>query len=430
MQLTVKSLNHQGVGIAHHEGKTVFVNNALPDETVAVQITKRHKRYDEAVATEIITASKDRVEPICPHFQVCGGCMLQHMKSDAQIALKQQVLMEQLQHFAQATPDNLLPLMSGVSQGYRRKARLGVKFVEKKNKLLIGFREQNNRYLADIETCPVLVPKIGQSFSLLRDMLMQLSNYRSIAQIELAAGDDITALIFRHLEPLTDQDIKIFQDYGQTHDIHIYLQPKGPETVHCIWPNSPKDLTYSLAVEQLTLAFHPLDFVQVNADINQQMVKRVLEVLDLNKNDTVLDLFSGLGNFTLPMAKRAGQVVGVEGSPVMVARLLENAKRNHLENVSAFAADLSKPIDGFAWARQTYNKIVLDPPRTGALELVQQIKQFQASIIVYISCHPATLARDTKIIIEQGYHLQAAGAIDMFPHTMHVESMAVFVRKK
>jgi 23S rRNA (uracil1939-C5)-methyltransferase len=428
MQLTIKSLNHQGLGVATHEGKTVFVSNALPGEEVIALRTKQHRRYDEAQATEILTPAPERITPVCPHFLVCGGCSLQHMSSEAQMALKQDVLLEQLKHFANAVPKTILDPLHGPSEGYRRKARMGVKFVDKKNKLLIGFREQNNRYLADLNTCKVLLPEVGHSFEPLREALMQLSNYRSIAQIELSAGDGVIAFIVRHLEPLSENDHEVLINYGKTHHIHIYLQPKGPETVHLLYPEQ-SELSYTLVQENMTLKFNPLDFIQVNASINQQMLQAALVQLDLNKSDKVLDLFSGLGNFTLPIAKRAAHVVGVEGSSPMVQQLLANAKLNHLDNVEGYTFDLTKPIEYQPWVR-AYDKMVLDPPRAGALEIAQQIKRFQAKKIVYISCHLATLARDTKVILEQGYQLQAAGVIDMFPHTMHAESMAVFVKNK
>ncbi|MFA6037267.1 MAG: 23S rRNA (uracil(1939)-C(5))-methyltransferase RlmD [Legionellales bacterium] len=426
MQLIIKSLNHQGLGVAHHEGKTVFVSNALPGEEVLVKITKQHRRYDEAQAIEIITPSNDRITPVCPHFLLCGGCSLQHMSSDAQISLKQNVLLEQLHHIANVVPKIILPSLQGPTEGYRRKARLGVKFVDKKDKLLIGFREQNNRYLADLEMCKVLMPQVGHSFEPLRAALMQLSNYKSIAQIELCAGDEVVAIIVRHLEALTENDLQVLINYGKTNNIHIYLQPKGPDTVHLIWPEH-SELSYGH--DGITFKFNPLDFTQVNSNINQQMVQAALTQLDLSPSDHVLDLFSGLGNFTLPIAKRAAHVTGVEGSDQMVKQLLANAKLNNLDNVDGYMFDLFKPIDYQPWVR-AYDKLLLDPPRAGALEIAQQIKRFQAKKIVYISCHLATLARDTKVILEQGYQLQAAGVIDMFPHTMHAESMAVFVKQK
>ncbi len=426
MQLTIESLNHQGLGVAHHEGKTVFVSNALPGEVVIAQRSKQHRRYDEARALEILSASEDRRNPVCPHFLMCGGCSLQHMSSDAQITLKQNVLLEQLKHIAKVVPKTLLAPIQAPTEGYRRKARLGVKFVDKKDKLLIGFREQNNRYLADLTTCKVLLPQVGDSFEPLRVALMQLSNYRSIAQVELSAGDEVIALIIRHLEPLTENDHQVLINYGKESNIHIYLQPKGPETVHLIWP-SQSDLSY--VNDNIIFKFNPLDFTQVNTTINQQMVQAALLQLDVNPSDQVLDLFCGLGNFTLPLAKRAAQVVGVEGSAQMVKQLLNNAQFNNLDNVEGFTFDLFKPLDYQPWVH-TYDKLLLDPPRAGALEIAQQIKRFHAKKIVYISCHLATLARDTQVILEQGYQLEAAGVIDMFPHTMHAESMAVFVKQK
>lgn len=430
MQLLIESLNHQGLGVAHHEGKTVFVSNALAGEEVIVERIKQHRRYDEAKAIEILTPSKARTTPICQHFLVCGGCSLQHMSSEAQMALKQEVLLEQLHHIAQCKPKEILPALQGPQNGYRRKARMGVKFVDKKDKLLIGFREHNNRYLADIHSCEVLIPQIGHHLEPLREALLTLSQYRNIAQIELSAGDTAMGLIVRHLEPLSVEDKQILIEYAKGQNVYLYLQPKGPETVHLIWPlENAAPLSYTLNKEQIKLEFNPLDFIQVNANINEQMVAQALTQLDLNQSDEVLDLFSGLGNFTLPIAKYAKNVVGVEGSIAMVQQLLHNAKLNQLENVTGYTFDLTKPIEYQPWVR-TYDKMVLDPPRAGALEIAQQINRFKAKKIVYISCHLATLARDTKVILEQGYRLQAAGVIDMFPHTMHAESMAVFIKNK
>lgn len=428
MKTIIRNLSHDGRGVGDLNGKTVFIDNALPGEMVEFTLLKKHKTFDEGMAQHILTPSPDRVFPKCPHYGVCGGCSQQHLVSHQQIAYKQKTLLEQLQHFANITPQHVLPPITGPQWGYRYKARIGVRFIKKKSRLLIGFREKRNHLIADLNQCDILLPAIGEHLSDIRTLIARLKVYEFIPQIEVAAGDQEVALVIRHLTALPETDIELLKTFGQQHQFHLYLQPGSPSTVHKIWPEeSSLLLTYTLPHQQLKLQFHPLDFTQINPAINRQLVDKALELLSLTPTDQVLDLFCGLGNFTLPIATLAKHVTGVEGGVEMVQRAKDNARFNQLTNVDFFAWDLSKDITGLPWAMQSYTKILLDPPRTGAGVLIPQLKRFRASKIVYISCNPATLARDAKLLThELGYQLTHAGVIDMFPHTDHVESIAVF----
>ena len=426
-QTTVTRLSHDGRGIAQINGKKTFIENALPGETVTFTYTKRHGRYDEGKATEIHIASPDRVEPLCQHFTICGGCALQHMSSNAQLELKQQMLLEQLQHFGGVQPKEILPPITANHWGYRRKARLGVKYVNKKETVLVGFREKNGRYLADLTHCEVLHPKVGNLIEPLKQLIKGLKAYQQIPQIEVAIGDDATALIFRHMEPLINEDLQQLINFAQQHQFDLYLQPGKPETIHIIWPpEKVQRLHYQLPAYQIEYSFHPTDFTQVNYEINQQMVARALELLQPHNTDQILDLFCGLGNFTLPIAKQAAAVVGIEGSNEMVERATKNAANNNITNIQFYAANLTESLTSASWMQKSYDKILLDPPRTGALEIIKQLPALNAKRIVYISCNPSTLARDAGELITQGYKLLKAGIMDMFPHTHHVEAIALF----
>lgn len=424
----IHALSHDGRGIATIENKTTFIAGALPQETVSYRITNKRGSFNEAIALEILEKSADRATPPCQHFGLCGGCSLQHMSIDTQTQLKQQTLLDQLTHFGKVKPVSILPPLYSDSTGYRRKARLGVKFVIKKNKLLIGFREKKSRYLAELESCQVLHPRIGMHFDDLRALIMSLSAYQTIPQIELAMGDTDTALVFRHMEPLSESDRSKLVEFGKNQNIHIYLQPNPPEQVNKAWPENTLDrISYSLPADDLTFLFHPLDFTQINLEMNRQMVQQAIDLLDLNENESVLDLYCGIGNFTLPMAKRAHAVTGIEGSEEMVKRAYENAAHNQIKNVEFFAANLEKPDLDAPWLKKSYDKVLLDPPRVGAEAMLPYIAQTGAKRIVYVSCNPATLARDAGILVHKyGYHLQKAGIMNMFPHTAHVEAMAVF----
>lgn len=429
-QAEITALSHDGRGIAHINGKTVFIANALPGETVIFAYTYSKAKYAEGQIIEVIKPAAERVTPKCQHFAYCGGCSMQHLASESQIAFKQQVLLEQLKHFGNIAPQEILPPLTGPEWGYRQKARLGVRYVAKKGGTLVGFREKNSRYLADIERCEVLNPKVGLSILKLRALIDSLSCYQQIAQIEVAIGDEVTALVFRNLVEMPAQDLEKLASFARQHELAIYLQPKGPETTYKIWPVEHSDmLSYQLPNYEITYQFHPLDFTQVNPFINRQMVELALKLLDLQAEDDVLDLFCGLGNFSLPIARHCRQVVGVEGDKLMVERATHNARLNELSNAQFYAANLMESIANEPWAKQTYSKILLDPPRSGAAELLQSIQHFKAERIVYVSCNPATLARDAGFLVNQlGYRLVKAGVMDMFPQTSHVESIALFVK--
>ncbi|WP_296029920.1 23S rRNA (uracil(1939)-C(5))-methyltransferase RlmD [uncultured Alcanivorax sp.] len=428
---SIETLSHDGRGIARRDGKTTFIDNALPGEEVMFKFTYMRRKFDEGKAVEIVTASPDRVTPPCEHSTLCGGCSLQHMSPAVQVARKEAVLREQLQHFGGLEPEEWLPPLTGPVTGYRSKARLGVKYVEAKGETLVGFREKRNSFIAQLRTCEVLIPDVGHRLSELRTLMHSLESCSRIPQIELAAGDDDVALIIRHLDPLPETDQQALVGFCQNLGWHCYLQPGNESTVHRVWPEEGEQrLYYSHPSAGVELAFHPTDFTQVNAEINRKMVPLALDLLDISPEHTVLDLFCGLGNFTIPAAKRAGKVVGVEVSQAMVERGYENARRNGLENLEFHAWDLSQDVSGQAWARQAYDRILIDPPRTGALEMVKLMPRLGASRIVYVSCNPATLARDAGELMALGYRLKAAGVMDMFPHTTHVESIAVFEKAK
>ena len=433
----IESLAHDGRGIARVDGKTTFVDNALPGETVRFRYSNQRSKFDEGCAVEILEAAPERVQPPCAHHLICGGCSLQHLDSGEQIRRKQLVLQEQLAHFGQLQPETWLEPLTGPVTGYRGKARLGVKFVEARGHTLVGFREKRNRFLADIEQCEVLIPEVGHRLTALRELIDGLASKRRIPQIEVARGDDDIALVFRHLDPLPAEDQQRLVAFCREQGWQLYLQPGNESTVHRLWPaleQSEQRLYYRhegrhAGEPDSVLAFHPTDFTQVNAEINRRMVPLALNLLDIEPQHQVLDLFCGLGNFTIPAARRAARVVGVEGSAAMVERGYENARRNGLENLEFYAWDLSRPPEGQPWAQRQYPRVLLDPPRSGALEMVRMMPHFNVDRLVYVSCNPATLARDAGELTALGYRLEAAGVMDMFPHTAHVESIAVFDRR-
>ncbi len=423
----IHAFSHEGRGICSIDGKTTFVDNALLGEEVDFIYTEKRGKFDEAIATEIHQASSQRVTPPCAHAEICGGCSLQHMANPAQIAHKQSVLVEQLKHFGAAEDYELVEPMQAEVLGYRRKARLGVKFVPKKGGALVGFREKKSNFLAQIESCAVLDQRVGAIIRPLRDMISELDTNNKTAQLEVAMGDEQVALVVRHLEELSDKDKELWTAFGQEHNLYIYLQPKGPDTVHLLYgPDDREWLSYKIDAFEVELLFHPMDFTQVNASINQQMVKKAIDWLEPKDEDRILDLFCGLGNFTIPLAKVAKNVIGVEGSDAMVERGGMNAKHNGLDNVEFYATNLQDDFTGEDWAQQGFNKVLIDPPRSGALDVVQNIARFNPERIVYVSCNPATLARDAGELKEKGYKLVKAGVMDMFPHTSHTESIALF----
>ncbi len=427
-EVTIEAMSHEGRGIAHVNGKTVFVFGALLGERVSIQIQRSSRKFDQATTLEVVEASPQRIEPYCEAFKVCGGCSLQHLRNEDQLALKQQSLLDMMAH-AQLDIGKLIPALHADAWGYRKKARLGVKYVSKKGRVLVGFRERNTPFIADMLRCEVLLPEVGHRLGLLSELIGQLEARAQIPQIEVAADDSQVQLVFRHLQPLSEHDLKLLSEFGAAQGYFIQLQPAGPASVHNLYPQQQSLSLDPLGDGSLSIGFGALDFVQVNSAINQKMVAQALGFLDLQSTDRVLDLFCGLGNFTLPMARLCAGVTGIEVDTAMVARAQESALANDIHNTEYHAVDLTSPEPGYSWMQQEYDKILLDPPRSGAQEMAQLIGRFRARIIVYVSCQPSSLVRDAAIICAQGYRMTHLGIMDMFPQTAHVESMAVFEQK-
>ena len=431
----ILDLSHDGRGVARRDnGKAVFVAGALPGEKVMAKQTARSRSFDEATTLEVLQRSPDRVEPRCPHFGTCGGCALQHLDEAKQILAKQRVLLENFERIGHVTPESLLPPLTDAAWGYRRKGRFSVRRVEKKDKTLVGFREADPRFVADLSICHTVIPQIGERIAALSALVDGMDGRRDIPQIEFIAGDPTPeysgiALVFRHLLPLSERDRNALIAFGQEHGFAVFLQPGGVDSVHALWPQAPQ-LSFRLPDWDVDFAFKPLDFIQVNAGLNRKMIALALELLDARADERVLDLFCGLGNFTLPLARAVREVVGVEGESGLVARAKENAERNGLANAQFHAADLAQDLSGHAWMRAGFDRLLLDPPRSGADAVLKQLPLKGLKRIVYVSCHPASLARDAGYLVnERGWKLRSGGVMDMFPHTAHVESIAMFEPK-
>ncbi|MFZ1827454.1 MAG: 23S rRNA (uracil(1939)-C(5))-methyltransferase RlmD [Candidatus Competibacteraceae bacterium] len=423
----IDNLTSEGHGIARREGKVVFVEGALPGEDVRCIYTRRQSRRDEARTVEVLQAAPERVEPRCAHFGVCGGCVLQHLQPDEQLAVKQRWLLDSLTHIGQLQPAQVLEPLTGPLWSYRRRARLGVKYVAKKGRVLVGFRERHSPYIADLQRCEVLDERIGGLLEALAALIDGLSIRDRLPQIEVAGGDAVLGLNFRVLTPPSEADLVQLQAFGERHGFALYLQPGGPDSVRLL--EKQGRLSYRLPGFDLNLEFQPWHFIQVNAAINRQLVRQACKFLELEPESRVLDLFCGLGNFTLALARQAWDVVGVEGDASLVEWAKRNAILNGVANVQFYAADLAGDLTGQPWMQGGYDQVLLDPPRSGALEMMPQIAALGARRVVYVSCHPATLARDVGALVHRfGYRLERAGVLDMFPHTAHVESMAVLVR--
>jgi 23S rRNA (uracil1939-C5)-methyltransferase len=436
---SIEALSHDGRGISHIDGKVTFISRALPGEEVMFRYTMQRSKFDEGDVTEVLKASPQRIEPRCPHFGVCGGCSLQHLSPEDQIGAKQERLLENLKHLGKVTPAEVLPPLTAEAWGYRRKARLGVKFMRREEVVRVGFREKHSAFLTDAWQCDVLNEAIGSRLTQFSELVNRLSVRDKIPQIEVAVGDEQVALVFRHLEPLSDDDEQQLRAYGEREKLGIFVQPKGPKTIRRLWPDLATDigdnqtddfvLSYALPAYDVTLQFLPTDFTQVNAELNIKMIDRAVAMLELTPDDRVLDLFCGLGNFSLPMARKAGMVVGVEGEESLVERARENAQRNQIENAEFHVADLNGDLASEPWYGKGFNKLLLDPPRSGAPVVVEKLIKPLPERIVYVSCDPATLARDAGVLVNQhGYTLVSAGVMDMFPHTAHVESIALFIK--
>ncbi len=439
LELKVTKLSHDGRGIAHHEGKVVFVDQALPEEVVIAELLEVRSSFATAKVIGIQAPSSSRIPAFCEVFERCGGCSMQHLDTAAQLVFKESVVHEKLTH---NIPDNYtrLPVITSEAYGYRRKARLGVRAVAKKERVLVGFRERNSSFITDMKTCPVLHPLAAQLITPLSELIGSLSSAAQIPQIEIAVGElientDQVSIVVRHLVPLTSSDdeklICFANKYQASHKLEVYLQPKGADSVYRFYPQEGKErLYYHLPEHNLRLAFHPMDFTQVNSQVNRQMVNRVVALLNPQPGERILDLFCGLGNFTLALAQKATEVVGVELSNEMVERGYENASSNGLDNCQFIAADLTLPEAGsLPIFKGCFDKILLDPPRSGALNILPALVKLNPSCILYVSCNPQTLARDVEWLCSHGYQLSQAGAMDMFPQTSHVEAMAVLERQ-
>ncbi|MEE9143031.1 MAG: 23S rRNA (uracil(1939)-C(5))-methyltransferase RlmD [Gammaproteobacteria bacterium] len=425
-EASITSLTHDGRGVTEIDGKVTFVSGALPGETARIRRVHKRRDFDEANAEEILVASPDRVEPKCRFFGYCGGCSLQHYTPEKQIEANQQTLLENFKRIGDVTPDELLAPLRGQVWNYRRKARLAVRWVPKKGRALVGFRERFKNYVADIDRCEILAKPVDKLIAPLSELITSLSIRARLPQIEVAVADNATAFVARVLDEPTEQDLHKFRAFADQYDVVWYLQRRGVDSVRPL-DESSETLRYRLDPFGIDIQFSPVDFIQVNPGINTAMVEKTVDILELKHDSQVLDLFSGLGNFSLPIATRAGQVTGIEGDPDVVARAGWNARSNGIGNVVFYVTNLFNALEDFQWARQRYDRVVLDPPRAGAAELIERHGAFGASRVVYVSCHPATLARDAGMLVRShGYRLVAAGVLDMFPHTTHVESMALF----
>lgn len=446
VEVLIDKLSHDGRGLCRHQGKTLFVSGALPGERVLARIHQQRSKFDEAHCLQVLDSSPQRRQPRCPHFGQCGGCELQHLSSAAQIGVKQTQALDQLQRIGAVQPEHILPALDQDHWHYRRRVRLSVYCPHKNSQPVLGFRRRQSKQLVPIRQCPILDQRGEQLLPLLADWLANCRQPQAISHLELLLDDRQGALVLRHPRSLATEDQQALVHLCAEQQFQLYLQPGGPETVqrpdggearlhYRLAAESPQPLRELHAPDQqqspkqnLLMAYHPSDFTQVNAGINQLMVSQALQLLAPGPDDRILDLFCGLGNFTLPLATRAGEVIGIEGSPSMVARGQQNATANGLDNVHFHVADLTADFHSAPWFGQGFNKILLDPPRAGALQVVRQLAGYQAEKILYVSCDPATLARDAGALVEQGYRLQQWGVMNMFPQTTHVESMALFVR--
>jgi 23S rRNA (uracil1939-C5)-methyltransferase len=436
--VTIESLDNEGRGIAHVDGKVIFIEGALPGELVEFSSYRRKPSYEQATVTKVLRASSQRVVPACPHFGVCGGCALQHLNIAAQTAAKQRVVEDALWHIGRLKPEQIYPPIAGSAWGYRHRARFSARWVAKKGGALIGFREKHSSFVAVMDSCAVLPPVVSALIPKLKQLIALMSEPEHFPQIEVAVGEVQTVLLLRHLSPLSGEDEDHLRRFADAHGVVWFLQSKGPETVALFYPEDAPSLMYALPDFDLTFLFSPTEFTQVNTGVNRMLVRRAMALLDPQPGERIVDLFCGLGNFTLPIGRLGATVVGIEGSAALVRRAAENAARNGLSGQCSFAeANLFEVTEASFAALGKADKLLIDPPREGALALVNALPAVSSDgqgrlaprRIVYVSCNPATLARDAGILVnDKGYALKGAGIASMFPHTAHVESIAVFER--
>jgi len=429
-EAVIESLDHEGIGVAHVDGKVVFIDGGVTGERVAFVRRRSRGSFDLGTVTQVLRASAQRAEPRCRYFGTCGGCAMQHVEPAAQVAAKQRVLEDNLERLGKVKPETVLPPVMGPAWGYRNRARLSVHYVAKKGGVLVGFHERRSSFVADTLSCEVMPPAVSALIPELREMFTSFRVRDRIPQLELAVGACVTVFVLRHLEPIPEEDAAKLRDFADRHGIQWWLQPKGPETAHPFYPLEAPALDYRLPEFGLALAFGPTEFTQVNAGVNRVLVKRAVDLLDPRPGERVGDLFCGLGNFSLALASRGADVVGIEGAPSLVARATSNARANGLHDRARFVAhDLYKDAEGALARLGRVDKLLIDPPRDGAVEICRLLGDDGPRRIVYVSCSPSTLARDAGVLVgAKGYRLVAAGVVNMFPHTGHVESIALFER--
>lgn len=419
--LTIEKLDHHGAGMAYQNNKPIFIEGALPGEQVLAQLTESKSKFARAKLIKIQKSSEQRIEPFCAHYHECGGCNMQHLSSDAQQEYKQQTLSQLMSKFAGQSIELDSPII-GDDKGYRRRARVSIKLNKKTRQLEFGFRKKNSKEIVNVTHCPVLDTELDTLLKPLYQLLQQFSNQENLGHVELVKGDNTKVIVLRHLKALKPQDQQALESFAQQHQATLYLMPESDQLNRVVGESA-----YYLEAG-VTIPFEPNNFIQVNQKVNQAMVEQALSWLQLTKQDRVLDLFCGLGNFSLPIAKQVTSVTGVEGVDAMVEKATYNAKVNQIENASFYQANLEEDVSGQLWAAEKFDKILLDPARAGASGIIEQISALGASRVVYVSCNPATLARDSQSLLSQGYKLQKLGMLDMFPHTSHLESMALFVK--
>ncbi|RJX70494.1 23S rRNA (uracil(1939)-C(5))-methyltransferase RlmD [Vibrio sinensis] len=419
--VVIEKLDHHGAGIAYQNNKPVFVEGALPGEQVLIQLTESKSKFSRANLIKIQKPSAERIEPFCRYYDECGGCNMQHLGITQQQSNKQQTLSQLMKKFAGQTLELDAPII-GDEQAYRRRARISLMFDRKSRQLQFGFRKKQSKQIVTVNHCPVLVTELDNMLPELHQLLQSFAHPEALGHVELVKGDNTNVIVLRHLQPLAENEKSELMAFAERHNASLYLMPSNEQL-----DRVSGDAAYYLE-SGVTIPFEPNNFIQVNQEVNKKMVAQAIDWLALDTQDRVLDLFCGLGNFSLPIAQQVNSVVGVEGIQSMVDKAAENAKLNHLDNAIFYQANLEETLAQQPWAKEQFSKVLLDPARAGASGVVEQLSSLGATRVVYVSCNPATLARDSQSLLNQGYQLEKLGMLDMFPHTGHLESMALFVK--